>query len=473
MVVDIRFLFLVFLCALPFVCTIFFALPVSDDFAMAKDIIPNGISLAEIIQKTNEQYMNWMGLWPFFFLEYLLNPLYVLGYYKYATGVFLISTFLLFIYVLYIYIKNIMEHILKIENDKAIKTVYILLLIAFFNSAIYDEIYYWFVGNVYLWNVIFMMWNQILIIKLFKSEMSKPQYIILCFIGFIACFAFQLDLFSGIIYLVEIIKYLREHGKFETGKLYPLLFMILGGVISVFAPGNFARSKSYTTEIKVGDALINALSNNAQCLLKSVENPYFIIMLFCFVVIGYLYLNNSNRVSITLLIAMALVSLFGLTFSVALGYSNADIPNRILFMINFIIYMYLGLIFIQIGAKISEMNLIDTNAIIAIAIVLCISALFGELGINNYGTIKAEKRPWYVTITSIDKVKKEYDYNMSVLRACYNKEDKKNLEIYFDYNAYEETHILKGIGFESQEVVENIRICSGNEEISVIVIPKH
>lgn len=468
--IDIKFIALVFVCLMPFICSIIFALPASDDFSMAKDLIPGGITLSEIIGKTNEEYMGWMGLWPFFFLEYLLNPLYVFPGIRHATGIFLEITFIVFIIVLYLYLKTFFKYIFGIDKDKIYKLTYLLFLIAFLNSAIYDEIYYWFVGNVYLWNVLFMMWNQILIIKLFRTEVTKSLYIRLCIVGFIACFAFQLDVFSGCIYLIELFIWKKKNNPIKYQRIIPLVVMIAGGMISAFAPGNFARSKAYSAELSIGNAIINSVSNAIKCFIQAIDNPLYIVLVTIMICIGYVFAKNVQKMSIMVLVIMAMASLLGLTFSVALGYSNSNLPSRIVYMYDLILYVCSVLIAIQLGKIIADIEVINLNTIVAIAVIICASVLYRDF-INIDGELKVEQRPWYVTWTNIPNIKNEFNYNSSILTTIYESEN-SSVELTFDYNAFEETKILRGVGFESEEVVNNIRICSGKEELKVNIIPK-
>lgn len=60
----------------PFLLTIPFSTPLSDDFSMATTISNlDGSIFLNAIDATNTFYMTWAGGWPFNFIQILLNPL--------------------------------------------------------------------------------------------------------------------------------------------------------------------------------------------------------------------------------------------------------------------------------------------------------------------------------------------------------------------------------------------------------------
>ncbi len=191
-------------------------------------------------------------------------------------------------------------------------------------------------------------------------------------------------------------------------------------------------------------------------------------------VIGFVVINkNEERSTISRNFVLMLVSILGLTFPVALGYSSSEMPNRIVFMNNFIIYFWGLYIALQAGQLIKKVagDKLSISHVLICGFLSAMAIFTLELNNMNMQKKQIETMPWAYTAMNVEALSREYDYNLSVLKSIYNsKED--NVEVTFDYNLFYETKMLRGVGFESQEVVENLRVCADKESLKVFCIPK-
>jgi hypothetical protein len=146
---TIILLLAIFVVLVPFVNTIRYTLPSTDDFWMAAGVGQDNI-LTAAVQTANNFYLNWEGEWLYIFLEVLLNPLAYDSVEGSVLGIEMIGFFLLFCIILYFAVRAYMRLILGEEKRNWYLWVYLLTIISFLNTDVYTEVFYWFVGSCYL-----------------------------------------------------------------------------------------------------------------------------------------------------------------------------------------------------------------------------------------------------------------------------------------------------------------------------------
>ena len=120
--------------------------------------------------------------------------------------------------------------------------------------------------------------------------------------GFLACFCYQLGVFQGIVYLMCLRKWKestddeRAQGNLKNGKtalvqmamrLVPLGVMVVGGLISLLAPGNFVRYDTVEGHMGVLGLIGLTTGNTVSYLGNAVTSPVFWWMAFGCVHVGY------------------------------------------------------------------------------------------------------------------------------------------------------------------------------------------
>lgn len=134
---------------LPMVYTIFYSIPSADDFSMANGCSKNKLVL-DSIERANDYYMNWSGLWPYMFIETLANPLLLFPLEGRGRGVEMVFLFLSFIASIIWAINIAAKKIFNIDNPNRRCYFASAVLFVFLNTNIYNEVFYWFVGSSYM-----------------------------------------------------------------------------------------------------------------------------------------------------------------------------------------------------------------------------------------------------------------------------------------------------------------------------------
>ena len=338
---DKSWLIVVLIEIFPFVESILFSIPSSDDFSMSL----KSWGLLESIKAANKMYFSWAGGWPFIFMEYLFNPLQYTSSVGYGFSVFLVITFLIFVISLYLLTRIMVRLMIDGSNKILERTVFCITLFIILNTGLYPQIYYWFIGNVYLWAAVFAILTVVTTALFLSNPDNKKMCIIASFIGFIACFSFTNAVAMGLIYLITLYSYYDSSaGKSKkVFQLVPLLFMILGGVLAVAAPGNYARHRVIDASgVHFVKTFALAFNNTVTKSYDMLNNGVFIIGLLVLILLG-LFLSKSKaklRFTPFFIWLAGFIAAFGVLYPVAVGYSNSGIPNRMLFCVNIVIILW-------------------------------------------------------------------------------------------------------------------------------------
>ncbi len=434
---------------IPFVATIFFSVPSADDFSMAKGVLDNTNSFLRSIRVANNFYLTWAGGWPYNLLQCLLNPLSYTQPHSSLVGISLVAFFVIFIVVVYKYFMVILNKVLEIKNKQVCSIIYLIFIAVLLNTNIYPEIFYWFVGNSYLWEVTFILVCQILVIYFFREKRNIGLIVATTLFAFIACFAYQLAPFAGIVCLFEMWNYYkRGTKKINIIDFLPLIAMIVGACISCFAPGNFARHTEIdSTGVHFGQALISSIANMEDIYLNFIKSILFIIVFVILLIAGYIIKDKTERkfVHPVFMWLGQFASVFCVIFPIALGYSDGDIPNRMFFLINCVICIWSFICATYTGAWIKQKTILfSTSECKKIIVGLCLGAVCCLiLCKGNSGNVLIEELPWLRTTKSIADVKQESDYYKEILSNIQG-EPNTDVEVYInDIEKPVETGIIK------------------------------
>lgn len=426
----------------PYIVTIPFSTPFSDDYWMAATISNlDGNVVFNAVEATNSFYINWAGGWPFNFIQILFNPLLYFPSSSFVYGAELSLFFLLFVVIFYFYWKCVFRYIFKFYSLNKIRLYFTLFLFVFLNTGIYSEIFYWFVGNSYLWECFFCLLNQICIIIFFRKKSNNIKYFVfLLVIGFIACFAYQLAVISGFLYIFELYNYIWCNKRKNRIMIWiPLLVMILAGIVSCFAPGNFYRQQatainsgvSFTSSAilyNASRAIYYAAQNSFISIINMLKQPLFVLLLGVSFLIGRHISSNLKIFGTMIVMFVSFLIIFLVCFPIAYGYSSSDLPNRCIFVINFAIILVLCFSFILIGHLFFNLNIksVDVSQLSKLLILcMCVYTLtvfvyYAPSGVRYYKQI-----PWATTVLKINDCYHE---------SCFTKETLKFLEEDVDAN---------------------------------------
>lgn len=399
--------------------SIIWSTPCADDFSEVITINNEKSFFLNAIERANYMFKNWGGQWPVQFLEIFISPIARFGFGNHATGLTLVVTFGIFIATFYLFISTTLHEILGIERKKLCFLLVILILLVLFNRRIYNEIFYWFTGNCYLWELEFILLTCIIAVKYIKTP-NILQGIIYSLVGFIAGFGYIYDVSMGCYILLAIYKRNKYEQK-PSGisvirQFSPFLFAVLGGLLSCLAPGNFVRHQYFDSE---GLNIKKAISDTIHLMLSQYKQlfcyPLFGIMILLCIVLGY---KNYRIKRANSLLAYFLpfigwgVSSIGTLFPVALGYNGLDFPNRMMFVFEFQSIVWGGLCAVYLGGCIYNRRQIEKRMGMFIAGLSVTVLLIPYIT----GLCQVEQLPYIKIISNYSSIIQESEYNLNMLR---------------------------------------------------------
>lgn len=420
---------------LPMLCTIFYTLPSADDFSMVVDCSKSTL-LRDSIRRANLTYMSWQGLWPYIFMETLINPLLLFSLESWGIGMEMILLFSAFIASLFALISTAAKKILGV-NKKEIIAVYILFfLFVFINTNIYKEIFYWFIGSQYMMALTLGIITITLAIKYFYDDKRNRGAIFLSICGALACNFFHGAILPGMIYIVLWFCFsIKEHRPLWK-KSIPFWIMLLSGLSAVAAPGNYVRHTAFDSSLNILKAVIDALKMTGIILNHLIQQPLVIVLLVFCIYTGMKHANRSVKGTYPLLAGfLFLLTLFLNAFPIALGYAGTSyFPNRIYFLLDFTALVGMIVFSICLGMyasgleqyKALKMCYIETFLAFFIFLILYSTLIYTK---NTRGL------PWFQTLTSVKDVKELHDIWQDCLIEIRDS-DESNVTIIVEQGSY-------------------------------------
>ena len=435
-----------FVLIIPYINTILYSLPSTDDFWMAAGV-EKGNLLADAIRIANEFYMNWAGDWIYIFLEVLLNPLVLFGISSKALGIEMVVFFLLFLVALFAVFHAFGKYVIQVENRLYIYGIYLLLLTWFLNTEVWTEVFYWFVGSCYMWGMIFILLTVALEIKFFY-EPKVSTGIVLAVVGAIACSCYMEAVFPCMVFLIFMFMDIVEKRRIDAKKLTPFLFFLFGALGAIVAPGNFKRKNSSDDGgLQLFKALKDTLLIWLDSLFDLLKNPITIVTLILFLMLGMLVLKKTKYQYKYPVIPFALtfLCLYVTYYPIALGYGGSSyLPNRVIFIFNVFAVLGLSGSFLYLGGWLRyEKNIVLSRKNIVTAVV-CLAA-FSYICILP--TKYYESLPYAQTVAQTKQVKlcnDEWNYLLRYIDSL--EEDEVVLE-----RAKINTPIIKSPGITADE----------------------
>lgn len=407
----IFYIMLIGIVLLPMVYTIFYSVPSADDFTMANGCGRTTL-LLDSIKHANERFMTWSGLWPYMFIETLINPLLLFPIESCWMGVEMVFLFLAFIASVISVINIALEKILWIYNKDHRCFFILVILFVFLNTNIYCEIFYWFVGSSYMMALTLGFVAIRLTIKLFfNKKMNRREMILLTLSGVLTCNFFQAAILPGMVYIVLWCWSSKKEHRLLWKKTIPFWCMFTSGLISVGAPGNYARHSYFDSSLNIGKACINAGRMTVMVLNHLIQQPLVIaLMIFC-IYIGIRYTQKVvSGKAFVLLLVLFWMTLFLNSFPIALGYGQGvDIPNRVYFLLDSTALVGMVATCIGLGMYVKERPRGKE---------VCNSAYFGLIIVGSvcmllYTTVvynrDIKELPWFQTLYNVREVKSIHD----------------------------------------------------------------
>lgn len=290
---------------IPYFYSMYYAVPASDDFAMTLGRDGYSSVFSELIACIQFFWTKRGGTIIGFIVEVLINPLNAHKHLGHIYGIYMIMAFLLCFFVIMYGVKTIVRYTIASSEKADLWADVITFLTAFMllENYYYVETYNWYVGMIaYPFAMSCLFLTFAFIIK-FSQTGAKKYYIGMIATGIIAANTTALDVPLGIffLYIVFLKKGFTPHLKSIFKRYLLLLIYILVGVLTLAAPGNYARQSQYTETVSV----------LASIRLSVLDVSYF----------GALIIKTRP----VTLIVMALLVLIGIALSTSLKHKPANI----------------------------------------------------------------------------------------------------------------------------------------------------
>jgi hypothetical protein len=283
----VNFYYVVFLLSLILIFfAIYFHPLVGDDYYFTQSILDN----PGFIEYYIHYYLNWTGRSLQSLLTYWVfsNSLNLLIY-KFFLLPSLIFTFYFFL-----------RKILKIKI-KFISIDFIILFICFwFIYPAVDETIFWTSGSI---NYLVPLFFSIFYLGIFSEDLKKKNILVFIFYSISSFLAgsSHLQTFSGCFIVSSFFMFLyykKNLNKFKSHIIFYILFLV-GGMVLIFAPGNFERLGNFSFET-------SAISTLYKSILYIFSSVFYLgdtqSSLIYFLIIILLFILFFKKVSIKFLI---------------------------------------------------------------------------------------------------------------------------------------------------------------------------
>lgn len=395
----------------PYLYSIFYAVPASDDFAMTL----GREGFQNIFEEFFEDiffFWNQRGGSVFYFASQLLfNPLNFRFHLGHTYGLYMIFIFLILNIMISIGVFEIFNFMLGGENKRLSFAAMIVLMMVFLQNNYYVETYNWYVGmNAYAIPLAFLLltiWGWLR----YSITNKRKYYVWSVIMGVIVANSFLFDVTLGICF-VFLILYKDIFNKDSLlVKIMPLVLYVVMGIVTVLAPGNFARQQIYGESFSI----VSALKNTAICVVYFNYNyirykALSIIAIIIMIILGAIaYKKNSIRMKLVDIIicgASFIIAEYGflLPYIYGRGMTERYLDVRVQYVLDFIILITWCIIAFKVSALCCGImsKLVDFKVVICSTITILMVAV-------TYFFISGN----VLRITSIDIIPKAHDISKS------------------------------------------------------------
>ena len=405
---DRNWKFILYICLIiivlfPMIYTIFYTIHSEDDFSMVLSCNRESL-LAESIRIANDYYKNWSGIWLYMVIEVLFNPLMCFPLESQGIGIEMVCLFMTFVASLLLLIYVASKRLLKVGNKETIAAFGLIFLFVFFNTNIYQEVFYWFVGSSYMMAVTAGIVTIIVTIEFFCNPKRDGRMgVFLLLSGILACNFFQAAILPGMVFIVLWCWLSKKEHKLLWKKGIPFCFMFLSGLMAVIAPGNYVRRSYDSSSYNVVKGFVDACKMEAIVLRDLFYQPFVILLIVYCIYIGIRFRVRDVKGKEVLSGAFLLNC-----FPIAFGYADVGLSSRIYFLLNFTTLV--GAVVTAVLAGMYVSNLIRGDIFNDCQVKVFVTAF---VFLFLYATViyneDIKKLPWFQTVIAAEDVKEIHD----------------------------------------------------------------
>lgn len=390
--IDIYLLIGYILMSIPMCFSMFYSVPLGDDFAFGANTVSNNI-IINAAGYVAWNWMNWSGRWLTFFIQKLTCPLNLHIHLGHIYGSIMILLFIVFTGILVYALVNILMFVLD-GNKKYSKIAAFLIVAVLYTTNYYSEVFNWYIGSTaYALPMVLMLLTFVYIIKYYNLN-DKKYYKGMIIAGIYPAANEMFDVPLGIFYLYVLVRSCKKKNEkiFTVKNMIPLAVYVVLGMSNVFAPGNRGRQGYYQVESSlVKGVIITILDIVVRLQDVIVDHPLAVILFLILILIGVLSnaTNKKEEGFISLILTMA-IAVFGCLFPYvyARAFTSTYIDVRMEYVVEYLALMSICVICLKFGRWISykcELNLTAANKL-AVTVALVMFAYVSL--IQNYAYLK-------------------------------------------------------------------------------------
>lgn len=346
---------------------------VGDDFTNSVRIgafrVPFFKYLGASLHYMKDMYFDWQGTYFAMFIQSLLSPLNNFGLVQ--LKIVMILNALLFFGSLFGMVWTVLGFVLKEKTELPIRlTIFTVILFAILDANVFTEIFFWYCGAAaYSIPFSFVLLSIMFFFKLNDTRYNNKKQALFC-----VCSAVLLFLASGgplavtgigcyTILLMTVGFYLTSK-KLSVRNVIVTAAGVLGAVINVVAPGNFARHEYGNGESwKLFQSVKWTVKNVMGEAERLTKETLFGVMLIAMLLVG-IYLAErlwKHFTAYSVVSVLAMGSGFVTAFPVALGYGGPYFPNRCYFLLDVILVLSMFNFAVFIGCLLDRWAKLHTD----------------------------------------------------------------------------------------------------------------
>lgn len=374
---------------LPMFYSMINSVPACDDFAFGARTISNNLFL-DAIGYSVFCWFDHSGRWLLFFFQKLINPLNIHVHLGRVYGVWMIILFLLTFVIMYYSLQVILSKLLEIKGDY-LNIALLLMMAVLFTTYYYVEVFNWYIGGT-AYAVPFVLFLLAFAFAIrYEDTLERKYYVGTILAGLIPATNEIFDIPLGIIYLYMVF-YVFEikitDYKRVLNRLAPLFIFILGGMTTVFAPGNFARQSVYATEPNLIAALKQTIIDLIVRCKDIAHHPFTIFLFICLIVLGMKVGKQARKNNVLITIMMTALVSFGALFPYVYGHATTStfVEVRMLYFTDYVMFIGICIGCIRFGQFLITKNAIDISGkqLRVLAFVITIVTICSLLFNKNY-----------------------------------------------------------------------------------------
>ncbi|QFJ53951.1 DUF6056 family protein [Pseudobutyrivibrio xylanivorans] len=340
---------------IPMAFSMYNSVPACDDFSFGTRSISDNL----LVDAAGYSLWSWKyhsGRWLTFFFQKLINPLNIQRHMGRFYGICDIIVFLIVFAVILYTFRVLLNRLLKLEGTLLNVAIFLIVAVCF-TTFYYSEAYNWYIGAT-AYTVPFACFLLTLTFAVrYEETLQKKFYVGTILAGLIPATNEFFDVPLGVLYLYVVFYVCRcdyKNKKTLINRLIPLIVFMIGGITTVFAPGNFARQDTYEIEPSVPMA-VKQIVIDIVVRVKDVVfyHPVAVLLFMGLIILGFKagHASFKDGNNIILTAVMTFITVFGAVFPYVYGraMTTTYLDVRMQYLFDYLLFIGIGIGCIRLG----------------------------------------------------------------------------------------------------------------------------